>query len=102
MTLKTEIESLTDDEPIIGAVIGSYYPYGQDHNVDCAEQWAGWHVIAPLLDFEYDDSHGGQDCPPVYAWTENWLIVSATYDGSTWVTRVPRNPAHCRPEFIGG
>ncbi len=51
-----------------------------------------WHEAAPVLDYEYNDGFGSQDCHNIYAWTATRVLYIHEYDGSTYVTSVPRNP----------
>lgn len=55
-----------------------------------------------LLDFEYDDGFGGARCHPVHVWTDKSVGIHVTYDGSTWMEWVPRNPSPDIPGFYGG
>lgn len=54
-----------------------------------------------VLDVEYDNGFGGADCFPMYAWSPSWVYFIAEYDGSTGLSRVPRMPVDCKPEFDG-
>lgn len=48
---------------------------------------------------------GGYGAPMAYAtmvWTNRRIGNVATYDGSTWLTWTPRNPAAFLPELVGG
>ena len=53
-----------------------------------------------VLDVNYDAGYGGADCPPVYAYTDNWVMVIGEYDGSTSWACIPRNPIECFPSFM--
>lgn len=54
------------------------------------------------LDQDFDSGFGGEDCYPMYAWSKSWVYLIACYDGSTWLTAIPRNPTECEPRFVGG
>lgn len=56
-----------------------------------------------VLDVDYEAGYGGTDCPPVYAYTDNWIMVIHEYDGSTRWGCIERNPIDdCNPIFMGG
>lgn len=46
----------------------------------------------PLLNYNYYDGYGSQDCHNVYVYTATRVIYVHEYDGSTWLESVPRNP----------
>ena len=51
------------------------------------------------------DCYHGVGYPRTYAfyvWTEKSVIFVATYDGATWLEKVPRNPCSVLPKLIGG
>lgn len=52
--------------------------------------------LSLLLNYEYDDDYGGQDCHNFYAWTRTKILSIHEYDGSTRVISVPRNPNNYR------
>ena len=54
------------------------------------------------LNQKFDSSWGGVEGTPFTAWTENWVLFPAVYDGSEWVAKVPRNPCHLKTKHIGG
>ena len=49
-------------------------------------------TILPLLDYEYDDGFGRQDCHNICVWTADSVYYIHEYDGSTSVDSVKRNP----------
>lgn len=49
-------------------------------------------TILPLLDYEYDDGYGGQDCHDILVWTAYYVYYVHEYDGSTSIYSVKRNP----------
>lgn len=61
-----------------------------------------WSEAEPLLDYEYDSGYGGADCHPVWIWTPTRVLFVSTYDGSTAVESVPRNPSPGGPYMPGG
>ncbi len=61
-----------------------------------------WEEAEKWLDYMYDGGYGGEDCHPVTIWTATRVLFCGLYDGSTWVTSVPRHPIEHNPEFVGG
>lgn len=61
-----------------------------------------WAEARAALDYEYDDGYGSAECHAITAWTENYVVFVSTYDGSTAVCRVPRNPVDHEPDMPGG
>lgn len=62
-----------------------------DHALGCEP--VSWAEAFPVLNYEYDDGYGGQDCHDIIAWTATKVLYVHEYDGSTSVQSVPRNPA---------
>ena len=54
------------------------------------------------LDEPFDKGWGGANGKPFTAWSEDYVYFPATYDGSEWVARVPRNPCDTPTEHVGG
>jgi hypothetical protein len=55
------------------------------------------------LDYEADMGYGGENAHSFYIYTEDWILVKGTYDGSEWVHDIPRNPdKSVVPTSIGG
>jgi len=61
-----------------------------------------WSDIEKHLNFEYDNGFGTEGCPPMTAWTKDFVLFVCCYDGSTWIARISRNPAEIHPEYHGG
>lgn len=40
----------------------------------------------------YSVDYGGVEGPPFVAFSEHYVYVTAVYDGSEWITTVPRHP----------
>jgi hypothetical protein len=51
-----------------------------------------WVEARALLDYEWDEGFGAQDCHDFYAWTESLVLCVHEYDGATYVQSFPRNP----------
>lgn len=55
------------------------------------------------LDREFYYGFGIEEGVPFWAWSENWVYLCACYDGSEWITSVPRHPHVAQKPFhIGG
>lgn len=49
-------------------------------------------VPAEILDEPFETSFGLEDLPVFYAWSSTHVWTRGEYDGSVWLTSVPRNP----------
>ena len=45
-----------------------------------------------LLNYNYDNDYGTQDCHNIYIWTKDKVYYVHEYDGATWLEYVDRNP----------
>ena len=54
------------------------------------------------LENEFDDGYGGSEGEPFWAWSKEYVFFCAVYDGSEWISKVPRNPSDGKPRHIGG
>jgi WD40 repeat protein len=62
-----------------------------------------WEEALPELEKEFNSGYGISGCPAIYAYTKTWVIFVSTYDGSTSIKRIPRNPtANINPIMPGG
>ncbi len=59
-------------------------------------------VPASILDREFDDGFGGTESPNLCAWSPSFVVVSNDYDGSEWLSWVPRHPEPFMPGRFGG
>jgi len=90
------------EEPIEAMVVGKHdsadwsAPPLPDENVLLSAE-AG----LAKVDQNYNNSYGGADCFPLYAWTKSRVFFVHEYDGSTGVVWAPRNPMDLEPEFGG-
>lgn len=53
------------------------------------------------LDQEYENEFARGGNRAFFAWTKSWVLFRDEHDGSTWISRLPRNPVDCEPQ-IGG
>jgi hypothetical protein len=93
-----DVEEVIGDEEVVGIVVGArgFIERPQD------EDLIDWEEAKPLLNYEYDSGYGGLDCHRITAWTTTRVIFVGEYDGSSWITSVPRNPTPHRSQSIGG
>lgn len=104
-TMRQQINLLELNTPITHYCFGKpWYP----------EEFNGWYADKEpgkvyqfignehWLDIRFDSGHGGEDQPPMYLWTEDFVIVVSCYDGATGLEKVNRNPVDCNPRSIGG
>ncbi len=102
MTFAKEIEMAAGDEEILSVVIGQnkdfLYVYDDEPHPArwISEEFIGvplsWDVARPLLNYNYDDGYGGQDCHNVYVYTPTEVIGVHEYDGATWLVGVSLTP----------
>lgn len=99
---KDQILAVAGDEPILRIVVknvkeNDYASWGEE-----TSQLYIWEEVAPSLDYEYNAGYGGVECHAITAWTESKVIFVGVYDGSSWVTSVPRHPMPHMPHTVGG
>lgn len=105
MTFADDIEAAANGEAIDAVVLSGsprYEPYGPIDARRKAPVKVGvrlsWQEARPMLDYEYNDDFGTQDCDSIYAWTASRVMYVQEYDGSTTVMWLPRNPVDVVPE----
>lgn len=98
-----EASAAAAGEPILACVIGGIgYSWREDERyADAHEEPLPWAEARAMLDYEYDTGFGGEDCNPIFAWSENWVYAVHEYDGSTGVVRLPRHPTTIAAKFDG-
>ena len=105
-------EKLEEDEVIEGVVIGEgdrIDDYSTSILLDSIlekkrkiyDKVIPWVIAKPLLDYEFDSGFGTQDCNTVYIWTNKNVLFINEYDGSTCLSKIPRNPIDCIPKWNG-
>lgn len=96
---KQDILAAAAGEPILAIAVSAFRswhyqlrdnPATSDHDLGSAP--VSWDKAEPVLDYEYDDGYGGQDCHDIWAWTATRVLSIHEYDGSTLVISVARNP----------
>jgi len=55
-----------------------------------------------MTGWSFDGGYGSPECHSTFVWTDERIIFVGKYDGSTWLTSVPRNPMDCVPHMVGG
>lgn len=99
---KQDILQVAGNEPILAIAVSAYRSYYYEKSGTSSDHTLGslpvpWSVAAPVLDYEYDDGYGGQDCHDIWAWTATRVLSIHEYDGSTCVIAVARNPENFAP-----
>ena len=56
----------------------------------------------PVFDREFDGGYGGSEGCHFTAWGHKYVYFPAVYDGSEWMSFVPRNPCLQATSHIGG
>lgn len=102
--IRTWLEDAERDygETIEAMVVGQHdnrrwdEPARADENIVMSRE-----VGLKKVDEEYNNSYGGADCYPIWAWTKSRVFFIAEYDGSTGLSWVPRHPTDGKPAFSG-
>ena len=119
MTFAEEIEAACGGADKIEAiVVGSFGweyklsdrgAYGFDRNasrklfpVSRKAKPQKWEDVRSYLNYNYDRGYGSPECHAIYAYTTDRVVLVSTYDGSTYLMSIPRNPGNYRPEMVGG
>jgi hypothetical protein len=58
--------------------------------------------VRPVLDYEFDAGFGGEEGCYFTAWTKDRVLFPCCYDGSEWISSVPRNPCDVATRHKGG
>jgi len=66
--------------------------HGQPWSTDESSPVIGPCGFDDLPDREFDSSWGGTEGPPTIAFSERFVYICVQYDGSEWMTAIPRNP----------
>jgi len=107
-TLKDDFVDSANGSPIEAVIVGEmgWPDYGNDERHEPGLSRKGeilsWEEAAPLLDYEYDSGYGAPDCQAVWAWTKDSVLFIVEYDGSTYISSIPRNPEEGIPSMPGG
>ncbi len=77
------------------------YPYCESSKI-LPKEYVGMPLhwteeVEAMLDFEYDDGFGSQDCPNITVWSQHKVGYVHEYDGSTSIETVDRNPENKTP-----
>lgn len=87
-----ELKKIHTDTPIILiAVRENDNKYGYDKS-KCESKSGSLEDVKELIDYEFDSGYGGENGPSFTAWTTNRVYFPVMYDGSEWISSVPRNP----------
>lgn len=108
---KSEIlELLAHDEAIEAVVIGEYgwSGYGEEAlpcpiPQDMRNKVLSWEEAAPHMEcWSCYGGYGSPSCYAMYVYTNMRIFFIRTYDGSTSLSHIPRNPVDCSPDMFGG
>ena len=55
-----------------------------------------------ILDYDFDAGFGGENGPYFTAWTKDKVYFPVQYDGSEWITSVPRKICNIATSHKGG
>ena len=94
---KRDILEAVGDEPIeailIHGPLNSIYidDDPRDNGIICGKPLSAEQALA-MLDYEFDDGFGGQDCHNITVWTAANVYYVHEYDGSISLESVQRNP----------
>lgn len=94
-----DIEARTGETPTHYTLGGNEWGYNSEL---WPAQYGAWPPPDSILDTEFDSGYGGECGPAINAWSPSWVIIKATYDGSEWLTTVPRHPSADAPSSVGG
>jgi len=77
-----------------------------EHMSSC-EKFEGQEIIANTLteeelNREFYSGYGGEEGVRFTAWTQNYVLFPACYDGAEWVESVPRYPCEEKTFHVGG
>lgn len=56
----------------------------------------------PWLEEEFDNDYGGDKCPPMAAYTENWIVSVYAYDSIANSFSISRNPINGIKPYMPG
>ena len=54
-----------------------------------------------VLSREFDASYGATNGRSFFAWSRDFVYFCVAYDGSEWISRIPRDPSKERVKHIG-
>jgi hypothetical protein len=63
-----------------------------DQYDDIKHRTLDWETAIPFIN----------DCDCFYVWTKTKVFFIGGYDGTTWITDVPRHPIDCIPYIVEG
>ena len=108
--LKTRLEEINRDYGRINAVMFGNPHYSDDDLPRIQKEEVGvlfdYEEACKIADFRFDEGYGGEEAPTFWVWTDEWVIVKGTYDGSEWWTAIPIAPHiaikyNVKPHSIG-
>lgn len=64
--------------------------------------YASVEAAKKLLNYNFFSGYGTAEGPPFTLWTKDRIYFPVQYDGSEWISSVPRNPCDESTEHQGG
>ncbi len=49
----------------------------------------------PWCNVQFTEDYGGYDGPSAVAYDKDYIYITGTYDGSSWIEKFPRDPSKC-------
>src|SRR5258706_295869 len=49
----------------------------------------------PWCNVQFTEGYGGYDGPSAVAYDKDYIYITGTYDGSSWIEKFPRDPSKC-------
>ena len=95
MTFADDILEAAGSEHIEAIAVGPCRGYSWSDETDHAlgPNPVSWEAAFPVLNYDYDDGFGGQDCHDFWAWTPTRVLFVHEYDGATRIASAPRHPS---------
>ena len=54
-----------------------------------------------VLSREFNSGYGGAEGQSFFAWSRDFVYFCVVYDGSEWISRIPRDPSKEKVKHIG-
>jgi len=101
------LKGLEEDESVEAVVFGNWgaglyedpecIPFNMRNRVLNLEEATPY-----MQDWNVNSYYGAPKSYAIYVWTNKNVFWITQYDGSTWLSSMPRNPEDCEPRLHGG
>ena len=98
--LKAQLLEIVGDIPVEGVVIGRLDEWSDKPDPQYIGKVLPFEEALQYLDYEYYRGFGEGDCHPICLYTNDRILVSTRYDGSTGFMWIQRHPISHLPIFI--